>query len=125
LNPNTLKYKTNFCKHGLGRSLETEKYEKFIGLPQNLNIYLIGVHQFHSNHYPDPTCASSLSTTIFWYTEAYSNSAGPGDVRPTACQNIKNKTVESKLAGKIIVVTDTLSGIEIETARVLSLTGIK
>jgi NAD(P)-dependent dehydrogenase (short-subunit alcohol dehydrogenase family) len=59
------------------------------------------------------------------YAEAHSNPAGPGDVRPTALQIIKDEGVEGKLAGKVIVITGTSSGIGIETARALSLTGAR
>ncbi|CAN9321889.1 unnamed protein product [Alternaria alternata] len=59
------------------------------------------------------------------YAEAHANPAGPGDARPTALQIIKDEGVEGKLAGKVIVITGTSSGIGIETARVLKLTGAK
>ncbi|GLI81797.1 hypothetical protein PoHVEF18_010187 [Penicillium ochrochloron] len=59
------------------------------------------------------------------YAEAHSNPAGPGDARPTARQIIKDEAVEGKLSGKVIVVTGTSSGIGIETARALSLTGAR
>ncbi|KAL2858536.1 NAD(P)-binding protein [Aspergillus pseudoustus] len=59
------------------------------------------------------------------YAEAHSNPAGPGDSRPTALQIIKDEAVEGKLAGKVIVITGTSSGIGIETARALSLTGAR
>jgi hypothetical protein len=56
------------------------------------------------------------------YTEAHLNPSGPGDARPIALQIIKNKAVECKLVGKVIIITGTSSGIGIETARALSLT---
>lgn len=59
------------------------------------------------------------------YAEAHSNPAGPGDARPTARQIIKDEAVEGKLSGKVIVITGTSSGIGIETARALSLTGAR
>ncbi|KXG46431.1 Short-chain dehydrogenase/reductase SDR [Penicillium griseofulvum] len=59
------------------------------------------------------------------YAEAHSNPAGPGDARPTALQIIKDEAAEGKLAGKVIVITGTSSGIGIETARALSLTGAR
>ncbi|KAH8787920.1 hypothetical protein F5883DRAFT_531107 [Diaporthe sp. PMI_573] len=59
------------------------------------------------------------------YAEAHANLAGPGDARPTALQIIKDEGVEGKLAGKVIVITGTSSGIGIETARALSLTGAR
>jgi len=57
--------------------------------------------------------------------EAHLNPAGPGDARPTALQIVKDKAVEGNLAGKVIVITGILSGIGIETARTLFLTGAK
>ncbi|KNG50038.1 ww domain-containing oxidoreductase [Stemphylium lycopersici] len=59
------------------------------------------------------------------YAEAHVSPAGPGDARPTAFQIIKDEAAEGKLAGKVIVITGTSSGIGIETARALSLTGAK
>jgi NAD(P)-dependent dehydrogenase (short-subunit alcohol dehydrogenase family) len=59
------------------------------------------------------------------YAEAHSNPAGPGDARPTALQIIKDEAAEGKLAGKVIVITGTSSGIGIETARALFLTGAR
>ncbi|KAF5664672.1 WW domain-containing protein [Fusarium denticulatum] len=59
------------------------------------------------------------------YAEAHLNPAGPGDARPTALQIIKDEGAEDKLAGKVIVITGTSSGLGVETARALSLTGAK
>ncbi|UPK90879.1 hypothetical protein LCI18_001814 [Fusarium solani-melongenae] len=59
------------------------------------------------------------------YAEAHLNPTGPGDARPTALQIIKDEAAEGKLAGKVIIITGTSSGIGIETARALSLTGAK
>lgn len=59
------------------------------------------------------------------YAEAHSTPSGPGDARPTALQIIKDEGAEGKLAGKVIVITGTSSGIGIETARALKLTGAK
>lgn len=59
------------------------------------------------------------------YAEVHSKPNGPGDARPTAVQIIKDEGVENKLSGKVIVITGTSSGIGIETARALSLTGAR
>lgn len=65
------------------------------------------------------------SITMSRYAEAHLNPTGPGDARPTALQILKDEGVEGKLGGKVIVITGTSSGIGIETARVLSLTGAR
>lgn len=59
------------------------------------------------------------------YAEAHLNPAGPGDARPTALQIIKDEAANGKLAGKVVVITGTSSGLGVETARALSLTGAK
>jgi NAD(P)-dependent dehydrogenase (short-subunit alcohol dehydrogenase family) len=59
------------------------------------------------------------------YAEAHVDPKGPGDARPTALQIIKDEGVEGKLVGKVVVITGTSSGIGIETARAMSLTGAK
>ncbi|KAJ5185491.1 Short-chain dehydrogenase/reductase SDR [Penicillium cf. griseofulvum] len=57
------------------------------------------------------------------YIAAHLDPQGAGDARPTALQIIQDEGVESKLAGKIIVITGATSGIGVETARALSATG--
>lgn len=57
------------------------------------------------------------------YTAAHANPQGAGDARPTALQVIKDESLESKLSGKVIVITGATSGIGLETARALSATG--
>ncbi|KAK7177600.1 TPR domain protein (kinesin light chain) [Paraphaeosphaeria sporulosa] len=59
------------------------------------------------------------------YAEAHTNPAGPGDTRPTAVQIIMDEAAEGRLTGKVIVITGTSSGLGVETARALSLTGAK
>ncbi|KAH8776300.1 hypothetical protein F5883DRAFT_518223 [Diaporthe sp. PMI_573] len=59
------------------------------------------------------------------YAEARANPTGPGNAHPTAIQFIKDEGVNGKLAGKVIVITGTSSGIGIKTARALLLTGAK
>lgn len=57
------------------------------------------------------------------YTAAHANPQGAGDARPTALQIVRDEGVEGKLIGKVIVITGTTSGIGLETARALSVTG--
>lgn len=57
------------------------------------------------------------------YAAAHANPQGAGDARPTALQIIRDESVESKLVGKVIVITGATSGIGLETARALSATG--
>jgi NAD(P)-dependent dehydrogenase (short-subunit alcohol dehydrogenase family) len=57
------------------------------------------------------------------YTAAHASPNGPGDARPTALEIVRNNGAEGRLAGKVIVVTGTTSGIGTETARALSATG--
>ncbi|KAI9146713.1 Oxidoreductase calI [Paramyrothecium foliicola] len=57
------------------------------------------------------------------YAEVHAKPNGPGDARPTALQIIADEGAEGKLKGKTIVITGTSSGIGIETARALAITG--
>ncbi|CRK16092.1 Oxidoreductase calI like protein [Verticillium longisporum] len=57
------------------------------------------------------------------YADTFVTPNGPGDARPTAQQIVKDEGAEGKLQGQVIVITGTSSGIGIETARVLALTG--
>lgn len=57
------------------------------------------------------------------YATVHANPQGAGDERPTALQIVKDEALEGKLAGRVIVITGTSSGIGIETARALSTTG--
>jgi len=59
------------------------------------------------------------------YSKAHEVPAGPGDARPTAEQILKDENAEGKLVGKVVVVTGTSSGLGVETARVMSLTGAR
>ncbi|PQE16138.1 WW domain-containing oxidoreductase protein [Rutstroemia sp. NJR-2017a BVV2] len=59
------------------------------------------------------------------YAEAHLNPSGPEDARPTALQIIEDERVKGNLIGKVIIITGTSSGIGIETARALSLTGAR
>lgn len=57
------------------------------------------------------------------YIPSHLHPSGPGDARPTAAQIIANDSLQGALAGKTIFVTGCSSGIGIETARALFLTG--
>jgi NAD(P)-dependent dehydrogenase (short-subunit alcohol dehydrogenase family) len=57
------------------------------------------------------------------YESVHQSPKGPGDARPTALEIIKDENLEGKLAGKVIFITGCSSGIGIETARALFVTG--
>ncbi|KAK5052017.1 hypothetical protein LTR84_002821 [Exophiala bonariae] len=64
-------------------------------------------------------------TTRYAESHLTSNTAGPGDARPTALKIIQDNELEGKLEDKVILVTGTSSGIGIETVRALKATGAK
>lgn len=59
------------------------------------------------------------------YAEAHKSPQGPGDARPTALEIVKDEGLEGKLADKVFLITGCSSGIGIDTARALSVTGAK
>lgn len=59
------------------------------------------------------------------YAEAHVSPQGAGDARPTALQIINDEDVRGKLHDKVIVITGTSSGIGVETARALAVTGAR
>jgi NAD(P)-dependent dehydrogenase (short-subunit alcohol dehydrogenase family) len=64
-----------------------------------------------------------MVSTIKSYAAVHANPQGPGDARPTALEIIRDEDLESQLTGKVIVMTGATSGIGLETARALSITG--
>lgn len=59
------------------------------------------------------------------YVEAHKSPQGPGDARPTALDIVKDEGLEGKLADKVFLITGCSSGIGVDTARALSVTGAK
>jgi hypothetical protein len=57
------------------------------------------------------------------YAEAHTNPGGPGDARPTALNIVEDEGLIAKLSNNVILITGCSSGIGLETARALSVTG--
>ncbi|KAJ5897705.1 short-chain dehydrogenase [Penicillium tannophilum] len=57
------------------------------------------------------------------YTKVHQSPKGPGDARPTALQIVKDAGREDALTDKVILITGCSSGLGIETARALYVTG--
>lgn len=57
------------------------------------------------------------------YATAHASPQGEGDARPTAIQIIYDEGLVNKMAGKVMLVTGTSSGIGVETVRALHATG--
>lgn len=59
------------------------------------------------------------------YAAVHQNPQGVGDARPTALDLVKDEGLEGKLPDKVILITGCSSGIGIETARALKVTGAR
>ncbi|KAL6717294.1 hypothetical protein ACLMJK_005209 [Lecanora helva] len=59
------------------------------------------------------------------YVSVHQNPKGPGDSRPTAIDIVKDEGLQGKLVDKVALITGCSSGLGIETARALNVTGMK
>ncbi|KAL7920387.1 NAD(P)-binding protein [Trichoderma austrokoningii] len=59
------------------------------------------------------------------YAEAHAKQSGPGDARPTALQIVKDEEREGNMQDKVVLITGCSSGLGVETARAMKVTGAK
>jgi NAD(P)-dependent dehydrogenase (short-subunit alcohol dehydrogenase family) len=57
------------------------------------------------------------------YKEAFVNTKGPGDARPTALQVLRDNDRIGQWSDKVVLITGATNGIGIETARAIHATG--
>lgn len=76
-------------------------------------------------------CYSSISTMTYTpktsspYAKTFVDPQGPGDARPTALDIVKDEGLEGKLTDKVMLITGCSSGLGIETAKAMAVTGAK
>ena len=59
------------------------------------------------------------------YAKTFVDPQGPGDARPTALDIVKDEGLEGKLTDKVMLITGCSSGLGIETAKAMAVTGAK
>ncbi|KAI1327739.1 putative short-chain dehydrogenase [Xylariaceae sp. FL0255] len=64
-----------------------------------------------------------MSANFTPYADLHKSPAGPGDARPTARKVIEDNGLTNKLTGKVAIVTGATSGVGVEIARALYITG--
>lgn len=57
------------------------------------------------------------------YANDHKNPNGPGDARPNALKIIRDQGLDGSLEGKVVLITGCTSGIGVQTARAIHVTG--